>query len=197
MTLRLPLLFSLLSLLFSGALHAQPCLNGWNLTANPLPTNGTYASGETVTFCFTVTGWNTTNANWFHGVVATFGPGWDMSTLVPGPPPPTCGTSTGTWGWYNSVQGTSGSNIGPQGPGFFFDLNNDGNAGNNFGDFCTGTQNWQFCWTISVVSGADCSNGLDLGMSVNTFSDSQTGSWGSVACTNDAIVPSTPAEERP
>jgi gliding motility-associated-like protein len=193
MTLRFSLLLSLLTTLYSGALHAQPCLNGWNLTANPPPTNGTYASGETVTFCFTVTGWNTTNANWFHGVAATFGPGWDMSTLVPGTPPPTCGTSGGTWGWFNSVQGTSGSNIGPQGPGFFFDLNNDGIAGNNFGDFCTGSQNWQFCWTISVVSGADCNNGLNLGMSVNSFSDSQTGSWGSVACTNDPIVPSTPA----
>ncbi len=193
MTLRPLLLILMLGPSGIGLLYAQPCLTGWTLTANPLPAGGTYASGQTVTFCYTVTGWNSTSANWFHGAMANWGAGWDLSTLVPGPPPATCGTSNGQWGWYNSVQGTAFTNIGPQGPGFFFDLNNDGNPGNNFGDFCTGSTNWQFCWTISVLSGADCSNGLDLGMSVNTFSDSETGSWSSSACTNDPIVPSTPA----
>lgn len=169
----------------------QPCLVNYSFSASTPPTNGTYACGQTVTFCFTLNSWNTTNANWFHGVVATFGPGWDMSTLVPGPPPPTCGLSTGTWNWYNSVQGTAATNIGPQGPGYFFDLNNDGNAGNNFGDFCTGP--WTFCWTISVLSGPACINGLGLGVSINTFGDSETGSWGSAACGGDPIVPSAPA----
>ena len=125
----------------------------------------------------TITSWNTTNANWFHGVVATFGPGWDLTSLTPGAAPAPCGTGGGTWGWYNSVQGTAGTAGGPQGPGFFYDLNNDGNAGNNFGDFCTGP--WTFCWTISVLSGPACINGLGLGVSFNTFGDSETGSWGS------------------
>lgn len=155
--------------------------------------NGTYACGQTVTFCYTVTWWNTTSVNWFHGIVANFGPGWDMSTLVPGPTPATCGGSGGTWGWYNSVQGTAGTNIGAQGPGFFFDLDNDGNPGNNFGDFCTGAVNWQFCWTISVLSGPACINGLGLGVTVNTFGDSETGSWGSAGCGNDPIAVSAPA----
>ncbi len=172
---------------------AQPCATGFLLSTSPLPQNGTYSCGQTVTFCLTITGWNSTSANWFHGVSATFGAGWDLSTLVPGPPPPTCGVSTGTWGWYNAVQGTSGSNIGVQGPGFFFDLNNDGNPGNNFGDFCVGATDWEFCWTISVLNPPACANGLDLGVSFNTFGDSETGSWGSSACGNDPIVPSTPA----
>lgn len=165
---------------------AQPCQVGYNFTASVQPINGTYACGQTVTFCYTVTNWNSTNANWFHGIVASFGPGWDMSTLVPGPPPATCGGSGGTWGWYNSVAGTAGTALPAQGPGFFFDLNNDGNPGNNFGDFCTGAVNWQFCWTISVQSGAACVNGLSLGVSANTFGDSETGSWGSSGCTGDA-----------
>lgn len=184
-----------LGLLLAGplVLHAQPCATAYSLTVSPLPTGGTYACGQSVTFCFTVTGWNSTNANWFHGITASFGPGWDLSTLSPGPPPATCGASTGTWGWENSVQGTAGSNIGPQGPGFFFDLDNDGNPGNNFGDFCVGVTDWEFCWTIDVLDGPACLNGLGLGVTFNTFGDSETGSWGSAACNTDPIVPSPPA----
>lgn len=179
------------AILVSAVARAQPCLVGYTLTASAPPVNGTYACGQTVTFCLTISSWNTTNANWLHGVVASFGPGWDMATLTPGAAPPPCGAGGGTWGWYASVQGTAGTALGPQGPGFFYDLNNDGNAGNNFGDFCTGP--WTFCWTISVLSGPACINGLDLGVSVNTFGDSETGSWGSSGCTGDVLVPSQPA----
>lgn len=179
--------------LVCGSARAQPCLVGYNFTQSPPPVNGTYGCGETVTFCFTVTFWNSTNANWFQGIVANFGPGWDLSTLTPGAPPASC-SGSGTWGWYNSVQGTAATNIGPQGPGFFYDYNPaDGNPGNNFGDFCTGVVNWQFCWTISVLSPPACVNGLGLGVSFNTFGDSETGSWGSGACGLDPVVPSTPA----
>jgi hypothetical protein len=177
-------------------MQAQPCATSYSLTVSPLPTAGTYACGQSVTFCFTVTGWNSTNANWFHGITASFGPGWDMSTLSPGPPPATCGASAGTWGWENSVQGTAGSNIGAQGPGFFFDLDNDGNPGNNFGDFCVGVTDWEFCWTINVLDGPACINGLGLGVTFNTFGDSETGGWGSAACNTDPIIPSPPALER-
>ncbi|MBK8498115.1 MAG: gliding motility-associated C-terminal domain-containing protein [Flavobacteriales bacterium] len=179
------------AILVATGAFAQPCLVGYTLTASTPPVNGTYPCGQTVTFCLTISSWNTTNANWFHGVVANFGPGWDMATLTPGAPPAPCGTGGGTWGWYASVQGTAGTALGPQGPGFFYDLNNDGNAGNNFGDFCTGP--WTFCWTISVLSGPACVNGLGLGVSVNTFGDSETGSWGSSGCTGDAIALSQPA----
>ena len=173
--------------------YAQPCLVGYTLTQSPLPTNGTYACGETVTFCFTVTFWNSTNANWFHGITANFGPGWDMSTLTPGPPPASC-SGNGTWAWYPSVTGTAGTNIGPQGPGFFYNYTApaDGNPGNNFGDFCVGAVNWQFCWTISVLSPPACVSGMSLNASFNTLSDSETGSWGSAACGLDPI-PTLPA----
>ena len=135
---------------------AQPCLGSYVFTQNPLPVGGVYQAGQTVNFCFTITFWNTTNANWMHGMVPTFGPGWDISTFVPGPPPPTCGASTGTWGFYPICSGTAGTAIGPVGPGWFFDLNNDGIPGNNFGDFCNGAVNWQFCWDITVASSVSC-----------------------------------------
>jgi gliding motility-associated-like protein len=185
---------SLILLLAAGSAAAQPCLVGYTFTQSPPPVNGTYGCGETVTFCFTVTFWNSTNANWFHGIVANFGPGWDLSTLTPGTPPPSC-SGNGSWGWYTSVQGTAGTNIGPQGPGFFYNntLPADGNPGNNFGDFCVGAVNWQFCWTISVLSGPACVSGTGLGVTFNTFGDSETGSWGSAGCGSDPVVPSTPA----
>lgn len=189
---------ALRALLFVGIatpalLAAQPCLVTYTYTAAPPPVNGTYAGGQSVTFCFTVTFWNTTNANWFHGLVPVPGPGWDASTLTPGPPPPTCGPSTGSWGWYPTCTGTAATAIGTVGPGFFFDLDNDGNPGNNFGDFCNGATNWQFCWTVTVASGVDCVDGADLGMTVNTYGDSETGGWGSSGCTGDAVVASAPA----
>ncbi|MEO8590812.1 MAG: gliding motility-associated C-terminal domain-containing protein [Flavobacteriales bacterium] len=169
------------------------CLIAYTFTSSPLPTNGTYACGQSVTFCYTVTNWNDANTNWFHGIAISFGPGWDMATLVPGAPPATCGALGGTWGWYNSVTGTATTAIGPQGPGFFFDLDDDGDPGNNFGDNCVGAVNWQFCWTINVLSPPDCINGLDLSVSVNSFGDSETGSWNSQGCHNDAVALSPPA----
>ncbi|MBV6403973.1 MAG: hypothetical protein GFGODING_00720 [Flavobacteriales bacterium] len=174
-------------------LVAQPCMVTYTYTATPPPVNGTYAGGQSVTFCFTVTYWNTTSSNWFHGVVPIPGPGWDLSTLTPGPPPATCGPSTGTWNWYATCTGTAFTAIGTVGPGFFFDLNNDGNPGNNFGDYCNGATNWQFCWTVSVASGVDCVDGADLSMMVNTYGDSETGAWSSAACSGDAIASSAPA----
>jgi len=179
--------------LVPALLVAQPCLVTYTYTAAPPPVNGTYTGGQSVTFCFTVTFWNSTNANWFHGLVPVLGAGWDAGTLIPGPPPPTCGPSAGTWDWYPTCTGTAATAIGTVGPGFFFDLDNDGNPGNNFGDFCTGATNWQFCWTVSVGSGVDCVDGADLGMTVNTYGDSETGSWGSSGCTGDAVVGSAPA----
>lgn len=179
-----------LAVMTATATRAQDCLLDYTLTFTPPPDNGTYGCGETVTFCLTVNSWNTTNANWIHAVVPTFGPGWDLSTLTPATPPATVGTSGGHWGWYPSVTPTSGVGVGTVGPGFFFDLDNDGNPGNNFGDYAT-TGPWTFCWTISVASAPDCVNGADLTVTANVFGDSETGSWGSAGCGGDEI-PSTP-----
>ncbi|MBL0044986.1 MAG: gliding motility-associated C-terminal domain-containing protein [Flavobacteriales bacterium] len=164
---------------------AQPCNIGYTFTASPLPVGGQYAEGQTVTFCYTLTNWNTTNINWFHGLVPTFGAGWDLSTLVPGTPPPACGGGGGTWGWFPFCDGTSATALPPVGPGFFFDLDNNGIPGDNFGDLCVGP--WQFCFTISVASGMNFVFGADLSVSVDTFGDSETGSWGSLGCDGDAV----------
>lgn len=185
----LVLLFACLGA-FALPARAQDCLGSYTLTYSPPPDNGTYECGQTVTFCLTINDWNTTNANWLHGIVPHFGPGWDLSTVTPTGTPHTVGTSGGTWGWYNVDNGTAGTAIGPVGPGFFFDLDNDGNPGNNFGDYAT-VGPWTFCWTVTVASGADCVGGADLTVTVETYGDSETGSWGSAGCHDDE-VPSTP-----
>jgi hypothetical protein len=59
----------------------QGCVIQSGFTAAPPPTNGTYSAGQTVTFCYTVTDYNQTSINWLHGIVPSFGAGWDMSTL--------------------------------------------------------------------------------------------------------------------
>ena len=179
---------ALLLAFISGRAAAQPCNTGYTFTASPPPVGGEYQSGQTVTFCYTVTNWTIVNVNWFHGISIAFGAGWDMATLVPGPPPPTCGASGGTWGWYNTDAGTSPTALPPMGPGYFFDLDNDGDPGNNFGDLCSGAVNWQFCFTISTTSGAGCVDGANLGVTVNSYGDSESGSWGSAGCGGDAIA---------
>jgi gliding motility-associated-like protein len=173
-----------------GALLA--CLNSYTFTASPMPLNGTYACGQTVNFCFTVTNWSQQNTNWFHGLSIALGPGWDASTLTPVSAPPPC-QGTGSWDWYTSVTGTAGTNIGPQGPGWFFNTGAPGDPGNNFGDNCAGAVNWQFCWSVTVMSTPDCVGGADLSVTVDTFGDSETGSWGSAGCHNDPIPTGPPA----
>ncbi|HRH37277.1 MAG TPA: hypothetical protein PK760_02960, partial [Flavobacteriales bacterium] len=185
-------LLATLLLLVPRSVSAQNCLGSYTFTASPLPVNGQYQCGQVVTFCITITNWNTTNANWLHGIVPVLGPGWDASTLQATVTSPTQGGSGGTWDWFNIDTPTNGNGLGPVGPGFFFDLNNDGVPGNNFGDYVNGPCNFQFCWSVAVATGAACQNGLDLSMTASVYGDSETGSWGAVGCNGD-INPLLPA----
>ncbi|MFM2190474.1 MAG: hypothetical protein RL491_860, partial [Bacteroidota bacterium] len=168
------------------------CLQTSSLTVNPPPTNGTYLPGTTVNFCYTVSSYTQVSANWLHGVVPSFGCGWNLATLTPGAPPADCGydptpgpgnAGAGTWGWYNSVTGSATGAT--YGPGFFFDnINVTGtNPGQNFGDPTNGNCTWTFCW--SITTSTNCTGCTDLSMSINTLADGESGSWNSPACTGD------------
>ncbi|MFH1321907.1 MAG: PKD domain-containing protein [Bacteroidota bacterium] len=167
----------------------DPCLITSNLTTSPPPNNGAYNAGQTVTFCFNVTEWDQTAVNWIHGVVPTFGAGWDMSSLVPNPPP-TC-DGNGSWGWYNSVTGENTGNT--YGPGFFYESTlgcfpcDGSDPGDNFGDNCTGIVDWEFCWDITVADCPPNSSGTSLNISIDTYGDAESGSWGSMGCESDPI----------
>jgi len=180
------------------------CLVGQNLTATPQPVDGVYAPGTLVTFCYTVTDYNDAAAvNWLHGIVPVFGNGWDISTLSPQPAPATCGTGqgVGTWAWYNfPVTGQNGSSAQTTsiGPGFFFESNfgcpggacNPLTPGDNWGDNLTiDGCSLVFCWRINTLpAGAACIDEASLNVYVETYSDSETGSWTQAGCTNDPDI---------
>ncbi len=204
---------------FNLSVHAfqdcSNCLNAASLTATPLPVNGTYAPGQTVSFCFHIDQWTQTTNNWLHGVQMAFGPGWNTATIVATPPAPYISTAA-NWGggtpatcgnWLYYPAGIVSSSNGASWPdGFYFNgtYNTnvlgiptscgsaaDGNPGNNFGDgisnsglVITPTANdWNFCWTIDVVTG--CNPGMSLSVAVNTSGDGESGAWTSAGCAGD------------
>ncbi|MBI3511312.1 MAG: gliding motility-associated C-terminal domain-containing protein [Bacteroidetes bacterium] len=163
------------------------CLLSSNLTVNPLPVNGTYQGGTTVTFCYTITQWDQQNTNWLHGVVPLFGNGWNMATLTNLTGAATCDGGPGVWQWFNNIPTPNGNEN-----GFFFDGDivqggPDGNPSNNFGDDCQGNVNWTFCWTITAQNCPPAATGADLSVNIDTYGDGETGNWTNVACSNDPV----------
>ena len=167
------------------------CVIQSEITATPPPVNGTYNAGQTVNFCFTINDYNQTSANWLHGVIPSFGPGWDMSTFTP--ISATNCSGDGTWNWYNSnITSSATGNV--TGPGFYYEsalgntnLVTDGNPGNNFGDNnASNACDWTFCWSVKTLPIGSCIQGASLNINVNTTGDGESGSWGSLACTQDA-----------
>ena len=157
------------------------CIQNATLTVNPLPTNGTYLPNTLVNFCFTVTSFTQVSSNWLHGIIPTFGNGWNLTSLTT-TPANTC-SSNGTWQWYNSNTSTATGNV--TGPGFYYNYNTGAaGAGNNYGDNNpNGTCTWTFCWSIRTKT--NCSTGNNLNISINTTADGETGSWTSIACQGD------------
>lgn len=179
------------SLSLQNNLDCQGCVIQSALNVNPPPQNGIYLAGQTVNFCLNITGFNPTSANWLHAVIPTFGPGWDTSTISSSPPQSCSGN--GTWGWYNQQITSSASGF-TTGPGFFYETSAgnssgvvDNNPGNNFGDNLSGGCTWNFCFSIQTVIQADCINGENLNVFIDTYSDGETGSWTSSACAADPL----------
>jgi gliding motility-associated-like protein len=175
----------LLAVLFSGELMAQ-CSGTQSLTANPTPLPGnTYNPGTVVTFCYTMVGYNEVGANWIDGFDLNIGAGWVPGSLTPVSPPANCGGGGGQWIWANTVTGAfSGATWGP---GYFFDLNPDGNPGNDFGDQNGANCTWSFCFSLTAGN----TPGASLSVTVEALSDGETGSWGSTACNGTPFTLST------
>lgn len=172
----------------------QGCVIQSGLTVNPPPVNGAYMAGQNVTFCYTVNDYNQTSANWLHGVVPTFGAGWNPATLVP--VMPTNCSGAGTWQWINGNVTSTATGL-VTGSGFYYDsplgdLSGgypDNNPGDNYGDNnAANTCDWTFCWSISTDPPAQCVQGASLNITIDTYGDGETGSWTSVACTQDPLT---------
>jgi len=168
-------------------IDCDDCLQASNFTATPLPTNGAYAPGQVVTFCYEITEWEQENTNWLHGVQLSFGAGWDgtVTNIVPAA---SC-DGAGTWAYYPG--GTTSTATGTAWPaGFYYDNDGNGDPGDNFGDNCQGAGlSWMFCFDLTVD--ITCAVGSDLSVNMNTTGDGESGSWSSVACADDdeSILP--------
>lgn len=177
----------------SNDLECDDCLLGESFTASPLPSNGTYKPGQTVSFCYTVTNYNKTALNWLHGIVLYFGAGWDTTTLTPTYIPPSCAQVLGAhWGFYERDSGTFSHIV--WGPGFYYETSAgsltggvDNNPGDNYGDAGVGSScPVTFCWNITTD--ATAANSSSLCVKVKTTGDSESGSWTSPGCGNDPIA---------
>ena len=164
-------------------IDCDDCLLNASITATPAPVNGGYQPGQTVQFCYTLSGWSQQNTNWFHGVQITMGAGW-TGTITGAIPAATEQNLAGPGfdgAWYFFPTGIGGG----YGTGFYFEtVANGTDPGGNFGDDCNGTScSWTFCWNLTVS--AACAPGTSLSVTVNTSGDGESGSWTSTACTED------------
>ena len=145
------LFVSLFLILSTFGFSQNDCMGTQSVVTNPTPAGGGYIPGQVVEFCVTFNNWNTgLGTNWCEGFDITVGAGWDLTTITPTTFPPNQGGngSGGQWLWMaNPFNGnpTSAGGAGNQfGPGFFFDLNTDGQTSDDWGDFGTGP--WTFCF---------------------------------------------------
>lgn len=186
----------------------NPCLSSDNLIAAPPPTNGTYASGTTVNFCYTIEEWdvNQSTVEWLHAVEIQLGPGWDPASLVPTIIPNSC-DNNGVWDWYPFwVSSNSGQSFGP---GFAYDsqctsappnpfactnIPLDGNPGNNWGDGggpCAGIGSTAppvtFCFSAQVSTCPPNNNGTSLSVVINPLSDGESGGWVEIGCNTQSV----------
>ena len=180
----------------NGFQDCADCLNASSLTASPLPVNGSYNPGQTVTFCYKISRWTNVNFNWLHGVQPSFGAGWNTATFTSTSVPTSSCDNQANWSYYPS--GITGENT----PGWYYDGNcgsgpdsDDGNPSNNFGDVPNGesgasgglitpsASQWTWCFSIQVRN--TCTPGQSLSVTMNTMADGESGSWTNAACTSD------------
>ena len=176
-----------ITILFLSLLNlgVTQCNGTQTFTLTPPPVNNTYNPGQVVTLCYTMNSYTQSNFNYLEGFDLNLGPGW--SSVVPQTAPANCGgnSSGGQWLWVSSVTSTA-TPVTTVGPGYFFDLNNDGNPGNDFGDNNTNNCSWTFCVTLTVANGCTPQNLL---IQVTAGSDGVWGSYNSTSC--DALFPNT------
>ena len=189
------------TLTINNNINCDNCMLLSSLTVTPPPVNGMYQPGETVQFCYKIDQYAEVNTNWLHGVQIDFGPGWDQSTFAP--TPSASYDQQGVWQWMPAGITDFAGNA--WGPGFYYDRDDspqggpalDGDFGNNYGDHIPDNVNadqnpypipagiWNFCWSIAVTD--VCIPGANLGITINTSGDGESGAWTNNGCNGDPV----------
>lgn len=189
------------TLSINNNINCDNCMLLSSLTVNPSPVNGMYQPGDVVQFCYKIDQYAEVNTNWLHGVQIDFGPGWDINTFTS--TPSVSYDQQGVWQWMpNGITDFAGNNWGP---GFYYDRDDspqggpplDGDFGNNYGDHIPDNINadqnpypipagiWNFCWSIAVTD--ICVPGTNLGVTINTSGDGESGAWTNNGCNGDPV----------
>jgi hypothetical protein len=174
-------LFFYLLFLFSILKSFGQCAGPTTFTLTPTPPASGYLPNTTVTVCFTLTSFTQTNSNWFEGFDINLGTGW--TNVTPISAPANCGGNGtgGQWIWMNSVT-SNATPVTTVGPGYFFDLNNDGNPGNDYGDSNAGGNcTWTMCFSVKVSNNCTPQN---LSIQIAPGADGVWGSYTSTSCDN-------------
>lgn len=169
-----------------------------------------YPAGDTVQICFSLDNdFNTPDVEWVHAVlIASVGPGFDFSTMMPAGTPPTACRAAGRWDWYptwsrcqtNCTTQTTFTN------GYAFDSSEgtnescgdpavlDGDPGNNFGDG-PGNCGLIFCWTFETLDPGSIPAADAYAIEVQVLADGVSGGYsGGVGgfclspCSNDPLI---------
>lgn len=145
------------------------CYGPITYTVDHQPIANQYPPGTVVNICVTMVGYTSYASLWFEGFTMSFGTGWLASSTVPTLAPNQCSNApNGNWIWVNSFN-VNGFNFGP---GYFFDLNNNGLSQDDYGD--QGSCTWTYCFSVIVGNNF----GAPLTLGVITVSDGTAGSWG-------------------
>ncbi|MBI1341772.1 MAG: T9SS type A sorting domain-containing protein [Terrimonas sp.] len=177
-------LFLLLSLI-SQELNAQCGTNATFVGSSTLVSGSgdgspahPYTAGSVVRVTVTVGGtYVQAGGNWWHGVQINLGS--DFSFATPLNFSRTGFPGNGRWTW---SYGFTGNGPGSAGPGVYYDQDNDGNPGNNYGRNTT-TLSGTFRFNV-VVTGTNTST---AGISANIMSDGFSGNWNTSTCDADAL----------
>lgn len=207
-------LFLLLSVIFTvNYSFAQiiNCAPNYSLTSTPpISPQGTYISGTTVTFCYSVTNYIENEIDWLCGIEPVFGPGWDLTTLTPISFPAPCSMQTpqGNWAWYTADTAVHppwpGTIYAIYGPGFYYDqvggtfsippqIVPNGIPGDNFGDGPCNQPTYvrTFCFSIQAKSCGTVPDGTDLTVTIHIYGDYEAGSWTLDGCRDSIVFPAT------
>gem|GEM_PF-3449370 len=168
---------------FCGTLHAQQCANA-TYTVSPEPIGGVYIAGTIVEHCIEVTLWEgfaytPGGVERIHGIQPiSIGAGWlPLDASSASNDPVECAPFNVGSGWFWSNHPTLGWGWFYETP-FGFDPA-DMNPQNNFGDAnsAPGFEDcqWTFCWEMETAACPPGTDGLSLDVTVDIYSDGESG----------------------